>query len=123
MGEEPWQAAVSPDGSTVYVANPDSDSVSFVDAATGQVSQTVTVPGNPDTLAVTPDGSQLWVAGHDSGILTVIDTATGHRPNNLGGYGAQLRGRARPHRIVLTATPTPEGKAAVNPAVQADRHR
>ncbi|HEV8065570.1 MAG TPA: YncE family protein, partial [Acidimicrobiales bacterium] len=37
IGHLPWQCAVSPNGSTVYVAAPDSDAVIVVDAATGKV--------------------------------------------------------------------------------------
>jgi YVTN family beta-propeller protein len=84
--------------------------VSFVDATTGQVSQTVTVQGSPDTLAVTPDGSELWVAGLDSGILYVVDTATGvvTGQTNLGGDGAQSGDGLDPSGIVLTSTATPQ---------------
>jgi YVTN family beta-propeller protein len=125
VGQEPWQAVVSPDGSTVYVANPDSDSISVVNAATGQVENTYSIAGVPDTLGLTPNGKQLWVAGDDSAVITVINTVTGHKvgTNNLGGYGANSGDGLNPTGVVLTATPTPEGKAAVNPAVQAAKHR
>jgi YVTN family beta-propeller protein len=125
VGQEPWQAVVSPDGSTVYVANPDSDSISVVSAATGQVENTYSIAGVPDTLGLTPNGHQLWVAGDDSAVITVINTANGHKvgTNNLGGDGANSGDGLNPTGVVLTATPTPEGKAAVNPAVQAAKHR
>ena len=111
VGQEPWQAAVSPDGSTVYVANPDSDSVSVVSAATGRVENSYAVRGDPDTLSLTPGGRQLWVAGDDSGVMTVINTATGHRvgSTNLGGDGANSGDGLDPTGVVLTATPTPGG--------------
>jgi YVTN family beta-propeller protein len=100
---------VSPDGSTVYVANPDSDSVTVVSAANGQVVDTYTVKGNPDTLGLTPDGSQLWVAGDHSGVMTVIDTATGQPvgSTNLGGDGANSGDGLCPTGVVLTTTPAP----------------
>jgi YVTN family beta-propeller protein len=100
---------VSPDGSTVYVANPDSDSVTVVSAANGQVVDTYTVKGNPDTLGLTPDGSQLWVGGDHSGVMTVIDTATGQPvgSTNLGGDGANSGDGLCPTGVVLTASPTP----------------
>jgi YVTN family beta-propeller protein len=125
VGQEPWQAVVSPDGSTVYVANPDSDSISVVKATTGQVENSYPVPGDPDTLGLTPNGKQLWVAGVDSGVITVIKTANGHRvgSTNLGGYGANSGDGLDPTGVVLTATPTPEGKAAVNPAVHTREER
>jgi DNA-binding beta-propeller fold protein YncE len=91
------------------VANPDSDSVTVVSAANGQVVDTYTVKGNPDTLGLTPDGSQLWVAGDDSGVMTVIDTATGQPvgSTNLGGDGANSGDGLCPTGVVLTTTPTP----------------
>jgi YVTN family beta-propeller protein len=49
----------------VYVANPDSNTVSVIDATTGTVSHTISV-GTPGTLALTPDGQRLWVGQNSS---------------------------------------------------------
>jgi len=83
------------------------------------VENSYTVKGDPDALGLTPSGKQLWVAGTASGVVTVINTRNGHTvgENNLGGYGPNSGDGLNPTGIVLTATPTPQGKAAVNPAV------
>ena len=109
VGDMPWQDAVSPDGKTVYVANPDSNMVSVIDAASGTVTSTITVPGDPETLGFTPDGSQLWVGQGAAAKVTVIDTATSATASviNLGGDVAQSADGYEPTGIALTATPTP----------------
>ena len=103
----PWQVVTSPDGKTVYVANPDSNSISVISAATRTVTSTVTVAGDPDTLALTPDGQQLWVGtSHGSqgdraqhgGQLPRRGDRPGRAPNAADGYA--------PTGIALTATPT-----------------
>jgi len=119
VGQEPWQVVVSKDGSTLYVADPNSSAITVVSATTGHVENSYTVKGDPDALGLTPSGKQLWVAGTASGVVTVINTRNGHTvgENNLGGYGPNSGDGLNPTGIVLTATPTPQGKAAVNPAV------
>jgi len=100
---------VSADGKTVYVANPDSNSVSVIDAATGTVSHTVTVPGDPETLALTPNGQQLWVGQNSLGTVAVLDTASHAVVGDiqLGSSGAQSGDGFDPAGIVLVTTPTP----------------
>ena len=109
MGELPWQVIVSADGQTVYVANPDSNSVSVIDATTGTVSHTISVAGDPETLALTPNGQQLWVGQNSAGTVTVLNTATDAVVGdiNLGGEGAQSGDGFDPAGIVLVTTPTP----------------
>ena len=61
VGELPWEVVVSANGKMVYVANPDSNSVSVIDAADRHGEPHGARPGEPDTLGVTPNGQQLWV--------------------------------------------------------------
>jgi YVTN family beta-propeller protein len=93
----------------VYVANPDSNSVSVIDAAAGTVSHTVSVAGDPETLALTPNGQQLWVGQNSLGTVAVLDTATDTVVNDiqLGSYGPQSGDGYDPAGIVLVTTPTP----------------
>ena len=72
----PFLAAVSPDGTWIYVPNHDTDSVSVIDAATFEVVTTIEVAPNPHWVAFTPDGSKAYTANHDSNVVSAIDTAT-----------------------------------------------
>ena len=103
---------ISSDGSTLYVADGDSNAISGISTASDTVTDTMTDPGDPVSLALTPDGSQLRVGGLTSGIVTVFDTATDSLVGSFDvGYGGSLTRetvRSRPG-IVLTSTPTPGG--------------
>jgi YVTN family beta-propeller protein len=76
VGSEPFAVVVSADSSTVYVVN-GSQSVSVINAATNQVTATITGLGNnPYLAALTPDGSTLYVTNNLSPYISVISTAT-----------------------------------------------
>jgi YVTN family beta-propeller protein len=68
--------AVSPDGSTAYVANMNSNTVSVIDTATNTVTATIPASGAPYWVAVSPDGSTAYVTEMNSNAVSVIDTAT-----------------------------------------------
>src|SRR5580700_10854154 len=78
--------AVSPDGSTAYVANSGSNSVTAIDTATFATRQ-IRMPrySYPSSIAISPDGSHVYVAGDnlvpDFGntpcFVFVIDTGSG----------------------------------------------
>src|SRR5690349_6517923 len=74
--------AVTPDGRTLYAANPGPDSndsghtVTPVDIATGKAGKPITVGTGPQELAVTPDGKTLYVAEYDDTVIPV-NLATG----------------------------------------------
>src|SRR5215510_3667337 len=61
VGMGPQHVAVSPDGSTVYVADSGESKLSAFDTTNFTVSS-VTLAAAPAGLAVTPDGSELWIA-------------------------------------------------------------
>jgi YVTN family beta-propeller protein len=68
VGEEPRGAAVSPDGSTVYITNTVDGTVSVID--------TIPVGSLPLGVAVTPDGSKVYVANIGDNNVSVIAAAT-----------------------------------------------
>jgi YVTN family beta-propeller protein len=79
VGQRPALIARAPDGTTLYVANGGSRSVSALDIshpAAPRVSAPITVAGNPHGLSVTPDGRYVVVADTSGGQLSVIDTLT-----------------------------------------------
>ena len=74
----PWEAprlGVSSDGTHVWVANDNSDTVTELDAATGAVVQTIAVGSEP--YGVSSDGTHVWVTNGGSDTVTELDAATG----------------------------------------------
>ena len=77
VGDGPTSAVVSPNGTTVYVANTFGDPVSVIDTATNTVTGTIAVGNDPvQGVAVSPDGTRLYVTNASDGTVSVIDTAT-----------------------------------------------
>lgn len=87
--------AVAPDGSRVWVVNPDSNSVTVLETAGDTVVAEIPVGEAPATLAVAPDGARVFVANTDSNDLSVIDAAAlveiARVPIGTQPYGVALR--------------------------------
>ncbi|MCH7892458.1 MAG: YncE family protein, partial [Gemmatimonadetes bacterium] len=64
--------AVSPDGAIVAAVNPDSDSITLVDAVTLEVLQELPVGDDPRTLVFTPDSQLVLVANHGSATVSIV---------------------------------------------------
>ena len=91
--------AISSDGSKLFVANPDLDSVSIIDLGTRALTHEVLLTGAhpvsaddggsftpavmPRELALTPDGKTLLVTGERSSKLYRIDIASGNVTDSL----------------------------------------
>ena len=67
---------VSPDGTTLYVANYVTGTVSVVNIATSTVVAVIPVGANPYGIAISPDGSKVYVAFTFSTNISVINTTT-----------------------------------------------
>ena len=90
VGNEPYGASVSPDGSRVYVTNILTNNVSVINTATNTVIATVLVGSNPWGLAVSADGSKVYVANQASNNVSVINTTTNTVVSTIGvGTGPQ----------------------------------
>jgi len=76
VGLIPAQVAISPDGSTAFVTNTASGSVTVIDIASRAVTTTITVGTTPYGVAFKPDGSQAYVVNRDSDNVSVIDTSS-----------------------------------------------
>src|SRR5262249_2684922 len=85
VGDTPAGVAVTPDGSTVYVAshNRGFDIVSVINTATKTVFATIPVGSHPAGLAVTLDGSKVYVADSGASAVSVIDTSTNTVSNTI----------------------------------------
>jgi YVTN family beta-propeller protein len=81
LGEKPFGAVLSPDGSRLYAAAGGNDKVRVYDNDAGRLTERgpITMPKGsfPSGVAVTADGRRLYVAGNGGGGLSSVDTATG----------------------------------------------
>jgi len=82
VGAEPYGIVATEDGSRVYVANSQSDSVWEIDAVSDDILRKWTVPGEPRYLALHPSGRTLFVAtGRGAAQIVQIDlSADGEQP-------------------------------------------
>ena len=74
----PHGLALTPDGSTLYVANLSLDRISIVDAVNNEFVEDISFPvgTQPMQTTVSPDGKYLYVSAKGTGNLIVIDTGT-----------------------------------------------
>lgn len=75
--------ALSPNGSRLAAVNPDSDSITLVDANAHTVIAEVMVGDNPATAAFAPDGALLLVTNRGAGTLSIIDVASARATQTL----------------------------------------
>ena len=73
---------ISPDDRTVWVANPDSNSVTVLNVAgdKNQVVAEIGVGKEPRNIAISPDGKRVFVANAGEDTLTVIDAGSSPYP-------------------------------------------
>jgi YVTN family beta-propeller protein len=76
LGFEPRGVAVSPDGSSAYVALTAANEVAVVDLDALRVEARIAVGRWPRYLALSPDGSRLVVGASGDGAISVVDTAS-----------------------------------------------
>jgi uncharacterized repeat protein (TIGR01451 family) len=76
VGILPYDLALTPDGSRLYVVNARSNSVSVIDTANNTVIATVPVGNAPQSIAVTPDGTLVYVPNAKDSTLSLIQTST-----------------------------------------------
>jgi YVTN family beta-propeller protein len=82
-------------GSSLFVANQKSSSVSVIDTNTDTVTATANVGGAPHGLVDTPDSSRVLVANEASGTVSVLSASGGV-------IGGEIAVGARPQRIHIT---------------------
>ena len=113
VGKQPWHPVISTDGSTAYVPNKMSHSISVVDLTNPAVTATIEGEGlaQPHGAVLSADGRYLFVSNNNrkgtyeptgdnpkAGTVTVIDTKTneitkvievGTYPTGVGTFGGQ----------------------------------
>ncbi len=90
-GDEPYDIAISPDGSRAYVPARNTDNLFVIDLASNQIVEVIDLYPQaqhplgpaPDHVALTPDGARLLVTNANDKSLTVIDTATNRATKTL----------------------------------------
>jgi YVTN family beta-propeller protein len=92
----PLEAAITPDGKTVYVTNEISNKVTVISTATNTATTAIPVGQIPNGLVVTPDGTRLYVSNGADNTVSVISTAT----NTV---IATIPGLSGPEGIAVTA--------------------
>lgn len=83
-GRWPKVLAREPDGAGVWVANWLSETVSRIESATGRVTASVPVGGQPRGMEFTDGGRLLWVCIFSSGDIEIVDTRSGTVADRLG---------------------------------------
>ena len=90
--DHPNEMVMSPDGTRLFVANANRNSVSVIDLDAGKTTETLVAtlsadapPGNtPNSLALSADGSRLFVSNANINALSVWDVAGQGRARSLG---------------------------------------
>src|SRR3954468_6954729 len=75
-GADPEQLAVSADGTRLYVANEDTETLSVVDLVAGTVIASIKVGEEPEGVTIRPDGKIVYVTSEGDGAVFAIDTQT-----------------------------------------------
>jgi YVTN family beta-propeller protein len=92
VGLHPNELVLAPDGRRLFVANGGRNSVTVLDADTGQATETLSssisprdLPGStPDSLALSRDGTCLFVANADNNNVAVFDVSASGQGRALG---------------------------------------
>jgi YVTN family beta-propeller protein len=106
----PFGLAVIPDGTHVYVANCDDDTVSVIQTSDNTVVDTIDVGISPFGVAVTPDGSRVYVTNSEDNTVSVIQTSDhtvsqingGATPTSLGQFIASISVPEAPSDLTAT---------------------
>ena len=69
-------AAMSKDGTRLYVPHHDRTAVSVIDTVVNVPIAQIGMPKNPHSVALTPDGTKAFVTAHASGEVDIIDVAS-----------------------------------------------
>ncbi|MDI1289113.1 MAG: YncE family protein, partial [bacterium] len=104
VGLNPNWIAITNDGSTAYVANKGSSSLTPIDVATNTAGAAIDLPGPPIELEIAPDGNLAYVAisGSKPEIDQVMPIDLTTSPPTLG-QAIKLTPKSQPHWIAFTA--------------------
>ncbi len=100
VGGEPWGVGMTPDGSTVFVANTAQGTVMVLKVNKGAnppatLAATIQVGTEPYGVAVTPNGSKVYVTNARSNSVSVIDPSSNAVTKTITGIGPATGGEPR----------------------------
>lgn len=109
VGLHPNWVAITQDGSTAYVANKGSNSITPINVANNTAGTAIQVPGPPIEMEITPNGKTAYVAiaGDSPEVDEVIPINLTTTPVTVGS-AIQLGAKSQPHWIAFT----PDGQTA-----------
>jgi YVTN family beta-propeller protein len=92
VGGYPSGVAFNYDGSQVYIANTNDNTVSVIQTSDNTVVDTISVGSDPYGIAVVPNGSYVYVANYMDGTVSVIQTSNNTVVDTIsvGGYPFQI---------------------------------
>lgn len=83
--------AISPDGKTLYVPQLEGPAWHVVDAATGDITATITTNSGSHNTIYANDGSRVYLAGLKSPLLTIADPKTNEVVSKVGPFENVIR--------------------------------
>jgi len=105
-GANPYGVVVV--GTTAYVANQGSNTVSVINTLTGQaVGSPIVVGSAPTSMVVSPNGARVYVTNRTSGTVSVIDTTTKTV------VGSPIRVGNQPESITINTNPITDSSGTV----------
>jgi hypothetical protein len=110
VGGNPVSIAVTPNGTTAYVANYDDDTVTPIATGSGTPGTPISVGIDPKMVAVTPDGSTVEALNFGDGTVTPIATST-NSPGTPVGAGND------PWALAITPDQGPIAALSVAPGI------
>lgn len=92
VGDHPCEMLESPDGTRLFVANANENTVSVIDVVRRKVTETLSTAlfsnapegSTPNSLAISADGKTLYIANADNNYLAVIDVSVPGSAKSLG---------------------------------------
>lgn len=91
-GDNPSEAVITPDGSTLVVANEGSNTVSFIDSSSNIERTRINVGNRPVSLLIDPTGTRAYVFNYLSNTISVINIAGRSITATLTTESSPLRG-------------------------------
>lgn len=87
--------AMTADGTTLWTGDMGSNTVTEIDATTGERIRALPAPEVPEAVMVTPSGDRVFAGSNDTGRVTAWNTRTGEATTVAEGFGW-------PYRVFLT---------------------
>jgi len=113
-GKVSHMVLVSPDGQRLYTANIESENVSVIDRASGDLVTQIPCGKGVEGMAITPDWKHLWAANQTGGSVSIIDLESNQVVETFACPGMPVRIRfTNDGMLALVPSWTDEGELIV----------